>query len=82
MFVYMIRPSLEPLGDDRIMETKKTIQLTLTPDEVQAIIRKSLGLPEEASVWFRVEGVEDPTDWSASQPLSYEMTEVVVTIEE
>lgn len=64
------------------METKKTTQFTLTPDEVKTLIRKGLGMPEKASVWFHVEGVEDPTDWSSSYPLSYEMTEVIITIEE
>lgn len=60
------------------METKIRKEVKLTPQEVADIIRKHLQMPG-ASVNFRVGGHEDPTDFRAAQPLSYELDEIIVT---
>jgi len=63
------------------MIVKNKIEIILTPDEVKEIIIKYLkseGLNVD-KVIFNIDGVEDPTDYHASLPLSYELTKIICT---
>jgi hypothetical protein len=59
------------------MHIKEEVNIILNPDEVKDILKKYFSNEYKIEdVYFNIDGVQDPADWRAELPLSYEMTKV------